>query len=163
MEKMTYEKAVARLEEIVDKLENGNLSLEEMMKLYKKYGVNPMSGCLPLLIQFPILFALYEVVRKPISYIWGQRGEALTQLFTQYGITGETAKVNGEIELAKKLFVEGHEWGINFNFLGLDLSQTPTFDMTSLLLGIDWIWILPVVAGLTTWISSKQPICAIRW
>ena len=36
MEKMTYEKAVARLEEIVDKLENGNLALEEMMKLYEE-------------------------------------------------------------------------------------------------------------------------------
>ncbi len=33
MEKINYEKSVARLEEIVDKLENGNLSLEEMMKL----------------------------------------------------------------------------------------------------------------------------------
>ncbi len=36
MEKMSYEKAVSRLEEIVDKLENGNLSLEEMMKLYEE-------------------------------------------------------------------------------------------------------------------------------
>ena len=36
MEKMTYEKAVSRLEEIVDKLENGNLSLEEMMKFYEE-------------------------------------------------------------------------------------------------------------------------------
>ena len=36
MEKMNYEKAVSRLEEIVDKLENGNLSLEEMMKLYEE-------------------------------------------------------------------------------------------------------------------------------
>lgn len=36
MEKMNYEKSVARLEEIVDKLENGNLSLEEMMKLYEE-------------------------------------------------------------------------------------------------------------------------------
>lgn len=33
---MNYEKSVARLEEIVDKLENGNLSLEEMMKLYEE-------------------------------------------------------------------------------------------------------------------------------
>ena len=33
MAKMNYEKSVARLEEIADKLENGNLSLEEMMKL----------------------------------------------------------------------------------------------------------------------------------
>ncbi len=33
---MSYEKAVLRLEEIVDKLENGNLPLEEMMKLYEE-------------------------------------------------------------------------------------------------------------------------------
>lgn len=33
---MNYEKAVARLEEIVDKLENGNLPLEDMMKLYEE-------------------------------------------------------------------------------------------------------------------------------
>ena len=36
MKNMTYEKAVKRLEEIVDKLENGNLPLEEMMKLYEE-------------------------------------------------------------------------------------------------------------------------------
>ena len=33
---MTYEKAVERLEEIVDRLENGNLPLEDMMKLYEE-------------------------------------------------------------------------------------------------------------------------------
>ncbi|MBQ3045853.1 MAG: exodeoxyribonuclease VII small subunit [Clostridia bacterium] len=36
MEKINYEKSVARLEEITDKLENGNLPLEEMMKLYEE-------------------------------------------------------------------------------------------------------------------------------
>lgn len=36
MQKMTYEKAIEKLEEIVDKLENGNLPLEEMMKLYEE-------------------------------------------------------------------------------------------------------------------------------
>ncbi len=36
MEKINYEKSVAKLEEIVNKLENGNLSLEEMMKLYEE-------------------------------------------------------------------------------------------------------------------------------
>ena len=35
---------------------------EETMKLYKKYGISPFSGCLPLLIQFPILFALFDVI-----------------------------------------------------------------------------------------------------
>ena len=33
---------------------------EAMMKIYKEHGVNPMAGCLPLLIQFPILIALFR-------------------------------------------------------------------------------------------------------
>ncbi|WP_328793761.1 YidC/Oxa1 family membrane protein insertase [Heliomicrobium undosum] len=33
---------------------------EAMMQLYKEHGVNPLSGCLPLLIQFPILIAFYN-------------------------------------------------------------------------------------------------------
>lgn len=36
MAELNYEKAVARLEEITDKLENGNLPLEEMIKLYEE-------------------------------------------------------------------------------------------------------------------------------
>src|SRR5919199_778867 len=38
---------------------------EEMMKLYKERGVNPLAGCLPMLLQFPILIALYAVLRFP--------------------------------------------------------------------------------------------------
>ena len=36
MQNINYEKAIERLEEIVDRLENGNLPLEEMMKLYEE-------------------------------------------------------------------------------------------------------------------------------
>jgi len=38
---------------------------EEIMKLYKEYGVNPFSGCWPVLLQFPILIAMYSVLRFP--------------------------------------------------------------------------------------------------
>ena len=38
---------------------------EEIMKLYKEYGVNPFSGCWPVLLQFPILIAMYSVLRCP--------------------------------------------------------------------------------------------------
>ncbi len=38
---------------------------EETMKLYKEAGVNPLGGCLPLLLQFPILIAMYAVIRAP--------------------------------------------------------------------------------------------------
>ena len=35
---------------------------QEMMALYKKESVNPMSGCLPILVQIPVFFALYKVL-----------------------------------------------------------------------------------------------------
>jgi YidC/Oxa1 family membrane protein insertase len=38
---------------------------EKTMELYKKYKVNPAAGCLPLLLQMPILFALFAVLRNP--------------------------------------------------------------------------------------------------
>ena len=40
---------------------------KEVMKLYKEYGVNPASGCLPLLPQLPILYALWTVFRGAIE------------------------------------------------------------------------------------------------
>ena len=40
---------------------------QEMQKLFKDEGVNPLSGCLPLLIQFPIFFALYKVLYLAIE------------------------------------------------------------------------------------------------
>ena len=40
---------------------------EETMKLYRTYGVNPAGGCLPMLLQMPILFALYAVLRNVIQ------------------------------------------------------------------------------------------------
>jgi YidC/Oxa1 family membrane protein insertase len=42
---------------------------QEMMALYKEHGVNPFGGCLPLLMQFPVLIALFNVLRKPLSYM----------------------------------------------------------------------------------------------
>ncbi len=43
---------------------------QEMMKLYKEHGVNPMGGCLPLLIQLPIFWGLYNVLKDSIDF-WG--------------------------------------------------------------------------------------------
>ena len=39
----------------------------EMMALYKKYKVNPMGGCLPMLLQIPVFFALYKVLMVAIE------------------------------------------------------------------------------------------------
>ncbi len=40
---------------------------QETMKLYSQYGINPMGGCLPLLLQMPILYALWSVLRGSID------------------------------------------------------------------------------------------------
>ncbi len=41
---------------------------QEVMKLYKEHGVNPLGGCLPMLIPMPILFALFFVFRETIEF-----------------------------------------------------------------------------------------------
>ncbi len=40
---------------------------EEVMRLYKEHGINPFSGCLPLLLQLPILFALFTALRSSVE------------------------------------------------------------------------------------------------
>ena len=42
---------------------------QEMQALYKKYKINPFAGCLPLLIQFPLIMGLFNVLRTPANYI----------------------------------------------------------------------------------------------
>jgi YidC/Oxa1 family membrane protein insertase len=39
---------------------------EELMKLYKEHQVNPLGGCLPLLLQLPVFFALFSVLNTPV-------------------------------------------------------------------------------------------------
>ncbi len=52
-----------RMKELQEKYGKDRQKLsEEQMKLYKEMGVNPMGGCLPLLIQMPILFGLYQAL-----------------------------------------------------------------------------------------------------
>ncbi|MBE7012427.1 MAG: YidC/Oxa1 family membrane protein insertase [Ruminococcaceae bacterium] len=43
----------------------------EIMKVYREYKISPTSGCLPMLLQFPIIIALYWVIRQPITYMMG--------------------------------------------------------------------------------------------
>ena len=42
---------------------------EEIMKFYKENQINPMAGCLPLVFQMPVFFALFRVLREPLKHI----------------------------------------------------------------------------------------------
>lgn len=61
MEKM--KKVGPRMKELQEKYESDRMKLaEEQQKLFKEEGVNPLSGCLPMLAQMPIYFALYRAI-----------------------------------------------------------------------------------------------------
>ena len=53
---------------------------QEIQELYQKEGFNPMAGCLPLLIQFPIIIILYNIVLNPLRYICGLSADTITQM-----------------------------------------------------------------------------------
>ncbi|MBE6535136.1 MAG: YidC/Oxa1 family membrane protein insertase [Ruminococcaceae bacterium] len=55
---------------------------QEIQELYQKEGYNPMSGCLPLLIQFPVLIALFNIIKDPLKYICQFSDSTISQIST---------------------------------------------------------------------------------
>ncbi len=69
MQKM--QKVQPELKALQEKYKNDKTKLQqEMMLLYRKHGVNPMGGCLPMLLQMPIFFALFAALSRSIE-LWG--------------------------------------------------------------------------------------------
>jgi len=65
------------IDKINKKYKNDRQKQSELLsKLYKDNNINPAAGCLPLLIQLPILTAMYSVIREPIKYVFSNN-EAL--------------------------------------------------------------------------------------
>lgn len=125
---------------------------QETMKLYKEYGVNPMGGCLPLIIQFPILIAFYRVIQQPAQYVLGFSKKAIKALVKEHGISETLA--GAEIILAEKL------GKLNFDFFGLDLAATPWDEVKSFMAGeVGWValtaLIIPILSCVTTYLTSK--------
>ena len=52
----------------------------EVMELYQQEGYNPASGCLPLLIQLPIILLLYKVITNPLQYICGYSTDVINKV-----------------------------------------------------------------------------------
>ena len=147
--------------EIQKKYANDQQKMQsEMMKVYKENGVSMTGGCLPLLIQFPILIALYRVIQKPLTYILGvdfkdaavleKVKTVVTGIKQQFpGLLGNLSKTanvdsmvkqatnNYQIQLstwADKLgLAKEYGWHINFNFLGLDLSGVPSTGFSAIM------------------------------
>ena len=89
---------------------------QEIQELYQKENYSPFSGCLPLLIQLPIMIALYQVVIDPAFYVLGQAKQfstAMMQYFTTSqaagGFGGVLNSDRGTIEILSKLRENGIE------------------------------------------------------
>ncbi len=89
----------------------------EIQELYQRENFNPMGGCLPMLIQLPIIFILYNIVIDPIRYTLGlssQFSSALSSYFTAAKAAGGLGGVlsssqRGTIELLSHIKSEGLE------------------------------------------------------
>ena len=79
---------------------DSQLLMQEQQKLYAKYDVNPMSGCLPMLIQLPILLAIYNIIRGPLVHIAGLSSEVIAKLGELAGYAENAA--NYQIEINSK-------------------------------------------------------------
>ena len=112
---------------------------QEIADLYAREGVNPMSGCLWSFLPFPILIALYYIIRTPLRYFMSLSNEIIakiTELAVSLGyVSGASgqAAAYDQIYLAK--FIHEH-WAefdgkfpglidLNYHFLGMDLSNVP--------------------------------------
>ena len=131
----------------------------EIMDLYQRENFNPMGGCLPMLIQLPILFSLYNVVVSPLKYICGFGEDVVKAIQAKVYELMSAAEMTGfeafapeakarEIDLITKMrelglqnFVDGNGEAISEELLpnfvvlgGMDLSQVPSFNNINLLL-----------------------------
>ena len=73
-----------KIKEIQNKYKNDPQTQQtKMMELYKENNYNPMSGCLILLIQLPIILAFFAVLRDPITYVFKSKAayEAIAKNF----------------------------------------------------------------------------------
>lgn len=125
---------------------------QEIMELQQKEGYSPFSGCLPMLLQFPIIIFLYKIIRGPLSYICGFSADEITAIKTILGSTqvdeiqlvGEINKYTGD-ELAE--YADKLAKLPDLTLFGTDLSATPSFTNFS------WLVIIPVLAAALTWLS----------
>ena len=63
---------------------------QEIQEFYQRENFSPFSGCLPLLIQLPIIMALYSIIINPLQYVLGQ-GQGVVAAFTTFCTTAKAA------------------------------------------------------------------------
>ncbi len=124
------------LKKLQEKYKNDREKLaQEQMRMYREYGINPLGGCLPMVIQFPILIALYESIIHSLA-------STPLQL----------------LNLSGRLLVPGLSsvLPIENMWLGMNLSQAPNLGGISISSPLTIIpLLLPILVVVTTWLQFR--------
>jgi len=131
---------------------------QEMMRLYKEAGVNPL-GCLwPMLVQFPIWIALYQAIMRALAttpenlldlaqrlYSWGIVNQAIPLSSQFLGLDlGQTASANGGLGMLLAIIVGGTMW------VQQKMTQAPAVDPRQESTSRMMTLMMPVMFGLLT-------------
>ncbi|MDP4180185.1 MAG: YidC/Oxa1 family membrane protein insertase [Bacillota bacterium] len=151
-----------KLKELQAKYKNDKEKLQqESWKLYQENNYNPASGCLPLLIQMPILLALWQVISKPLTYMIGIHDKidplakvlkVSTKGYTEINIISNfsTSKVGNILSSNVSNIIEQMKHG--FTFLGVNLGWIPSAEYKSHIV----LLLIPILAAGTIFISTKM-------
>lgn len=162
---------------------------QELMKLYQEHNYSPMAGCLPLIIQMPILLALYRVIVMPLTFMLGKSKDQVSAIIDTVNnnlanIPGQLGKLNdyyqqltalkimNGVDDIEKTFpgITQHlqpSEVINLNFFGINLGDKASYQ-PNLLFGADtWktyvpLFLLAVFAVATTFISTKMSMPKVQ-
>lgn len=106
---------------------------QETMRLYKEHGVNPAAGCLPILIQLPIIWALYSVFQKIVGL------DSTT-------VVSEVNKIIYPLDFLRL----SAPW--DQHFFGIPLGQNPS----QLISIMPLIVLVPLLTGFFQFVQSKM-------
>ena len=128
---------------------------EEIMQLQQQEGYSLMSGCLPMLIQFPLIIFLYKVIRNPLSYICKLSDDAIKQITDTLDALQVSYKSGDQIDIISKMIEQnidvmkyGAERALpNFDFFGQNLALTPSLAAISILC------LIPLFAAGLQWLT----------
>lgn len=165
-------KFAPRVRRIQEKYANDPTRQQQEMQKLQAEGYSPTAGCSTLLIQFPILIGIYNVIRYPLQYVCGLSKDIIEQLLTLYNTTFGTEMTAQTAEYQVKI-VDALNKGwdassilgdkvvsLNLDFLGMNLSEVPAkinYFLQSIIpipSFTDWLWIIPVVSALTAALST---------
>ena len=133
----------------------------EIMAMYKRNNMSPLSGCLPSILQIFVILAVFFVVSKPLTYM-RKADKELINHYTQIVTENNNGVIPGYHEIAIVKYVNAlddsteenkkakEELSLNMSFLGLDLSNVPKDHLN------DWtVYVIPVLYILTSIVSIR--------